>query len=526
MVTRSAKKDRDRNGRHPAAGHHRQSSSKRKGSSAAPVVISDDPKRERVRQKIASIRKQREAGGQQRVDYDDEERYRRGIDDYDYDYSDDRRDPPASVGTHVKTYSKRTYGNSSSSNALPNVIDVTCGDDTVSPNSSEAGYHLTTASGSCAVPLGVDGRRSKSSSNHKNTKRWIDRRLPLLSKTFSNGPGASSREYEDRTVGMIQTLSAGTFMTSDEDGDYGDASAVGGGGFLGSAATFGDRHLHNKSGDSVHSGDYLKTKQSVAVMSICVTVVQLLMLMLQFALCGIASLDVNPMIGPFPDAFSEFGGKNAYLTKVQGEWWRLITPSFLHVGFLHLLANAFCQLEAIALFEREWGSTRWVLIYLISSVGCNAFGCLFDPDNISVGSSGALMGLYGAKLAQVGSHVFFDVNKTNLDDGIRLDQLSSVLCGLTIVSLLSCFTYIDWSGHMGGLLTGSLAGMFLFSYPIKSCCSWFFWSAFGFLGLVASLTSVLYFFVTEGEVDNEMYDACEYFRNLFPETYECGCMWQ
>ena len=269
----------------------------------------------------------------------------------------------------------------------------------------------------------------------------------------------------------------------------------------------------------------VRTRQSIAFMAIFVTIVQLLVLMLQTALCGTANWDINPMIGPYPDAFSEWGGKNPYLMLHDNQWWRLFTPSFLHVGFLHFLANAFCQLEAIALFEREWGSFKWALIYIVSSIGCNTVSSFFDSNTIAVGSSGALMGLYAAKLAQVCSAVFFDVTISAVDDSIRLDQLSSVLCGLTIVSLLSSFTYIDWSGHMGGLFAGFLTGMVLFSYSIRRCCAWFLWSALGLLGLVALFTSVLYFFITTVQPYEELADPCEYFRSLFPEGYDCGCMW-
>lgn len=268
-----------------------------------------------------------------------------------------------------------------------------------------------------------------------------------------------------------------------------------------------------------------QTKQPVATLAITLTIGQLLLLMLQLAMCGIASLDINPMIGPFPDAFSQWGGKNPYLMLHDNEWWRLITPSFLHVGLLHFVANAFCQLEAIALFEREWGSFRWLLVYIVSSVGCNVFSSYFDPDTIAVGSSGALMGLYAAKLSQVSTTACFDTRFSHIDDAIRLDHLSSVLCGLTLVSVMSSFTYIDWSGHMGGLVSGFSAGMVLFSAPIRGCCGRFLWSLIGLLGLVSATGSILYYFILTGAPDDELADACEYFRGLFPEGYQCGCMW-
>jgi len=370
-----------------------------------------------------------------------------------------------------------------------------------------------------------NGIQAPSPMYRKKLNRWYENRLQdwttALSKSFSGGEKfetvdslshtiGSSNDHDDDDDGALISNDCSTEMESVKKSSKRQPS---------SSRVVDD-------GLTDLSGDYLKTKQPIAYMAIGVTIVQLLVLMLQFAMCGFAPLDINAMVGPFPDAFSEWGGKNAYLMKSQNEWWRLFTPAFLHVGLLHLLANAFCQLEAIALFEREWGSFRWCVVFVVSSVGCNAFASYFDQDTISVGSSGALMGLYAAKLAQVTSAVFFDVSKANWDDAIRLDQLSSTLCGLTIVSLLSCFTYIDWSGHMGGLLCGYLSGMVLFSCTIRSCCSWFFWSALGLLGLLASLTSVIYFFVEESEPDNEIGDPCNYFRNLFPEDYVCGCMWR
>ena len=135
------------------------------------------------------------------------------------------------------------------------------------------------------------------------------------------------------------------------------------------------------------------------------------------------------------------------------------------------------------------------------------------------------MGLYAAKLAQVVCHTCFDTRNGNNDDVIRLDQLSGVICGLGIVSLFSAFTYIDWSGHMGGLTTGFTSGMILFSNPIYSCCVRFIWALVGLAGLAAPLAYLIYDFVENAEPDEELADACDYFRYLFPEGYYCGCTW-
>lgn len=267
--------------------------------------------------------------------------------------------------------------------------------------------------------------------------------------------------------------------------------------------------------------DYYKTKQKFAYLSIVISAFQLLVLALQLSLCGVAPLDVNPFVGTYPDALSQWGGKNPYLTK-EGEWWRLVTPAFLNVGVLQLLVNAVVQLETCAFFEREWGWMRYLWIYLMSAVGCSIVSCAANPDSVGVGSSGALMGLFGAKLAQVMTQVCFDFSKKE-EDSIRLEQLSSVLCSLSVVLGLSFFTYIDWSGHMGGLGTGFLVGMIAFSQPIRSKVSRTIWRLLGIVLLLTGMPAAFYIFIEIIEPDADLGDTCEYFRNLYAEGYDCSC---
>jgi len=271
----------------------------------------------------------------------------------------------------------------------------------------------------------------------------------------------------------------------------------------------------------LEEADYYKTKQKFAYLSIVIAATQLLILALQLSLCGVAPLDVNPFVGTYPDALSQWGGKNPYLMQ-QGEWWRLVTPAFLNVGVLQLLVNAVVQLETCAFFEREWGWMRYLWIYLLSSVGVSIVSCAANPDTVGVGSSGALMGLFGAKLAQVVTQVCFDFSKRE-EDSIRLEQLSSVLCSLSVILGLSFFTYIDWSGHMGGLGTGFMVGMIAFSQPIRSKLSRTVWRLLGIVLLLSGIPIVFYIFIEMVEPDEDLGDTCEYFRNLYAEGYDCSC---
>mmetsp|Transcript_27785 Transcript_27785/g.67604 ORF Transcript_27785/g.67604 Transcript_27785/m.67604 type:complete len:370 (+) Transcript_27785:251-1360(+) len=271
--------------------------------------------------------------------------------------------------------------------------------------------------------------------------------------------------------------------------------------------------------------EFVVVKQRIAYLCIAVSALQLTILLSQLILCGVASVDVNPMIGPFPDAFSEWGGKNSYLLIERNQYFRLLTPVFLHVGILHLLVNAFCQLETCAYFEREWGSTKWLILYIISALGCVATSSAVNPDSIGVCSSGALMGLFGAKIAHVITWTAFDLKNNAYYDTVHLDQLSGVMCSMAIISLLSSFTYIDFSGHMGGLLAGFMGGMFIFAQPIASPFIRMLWGSIGLLGLLGGsfvLGNVLF---NETFPDEDLADACSYFRNLFPEGYTCECAW-
>jgi rhomboid protease GluP len=59
------------------------------------------------------------------------------------------------------------------------------------------------------------------------------------------------------------------------------------------------------------------------------------------------------------------------------------------------------QIDVGAFFEREWGSGIWLFIYLTSGIGSSIFSVCMMPNNVSVGSSGAVMGLFGGKLGEI-----------------------------------------------------------------------------------------------------------------------------
>lgn len=283
--------------------------------------------------------------------------------------------------------------------------------------------------------------------------------------------------------------------------------------------------MSSEASEMSHLNEVTESRRKCAFMTIFTITSQLAILLIQLSLCGIASLEINPVFGPYPDAFSEWGGKNAYLMLDEQQYFRLITPAFLHVGVLHFLVNACCALQSVASFEQEWGACGWLTAYIISAVGAVATSCYFDPNDIGVSSSGALMGLFGAKVSQYIAYSCFELHSDKYLDSANSHQMAIVFCNLLVVFLLCFVTYIDLSGHLGGFATGLFVGMVLFCSGIKSACARFLWSFIGLAGLVSGATCLAYYLYVETNADEELGDACQYFRNLYPEDYDCECQW-
>ncbi|CAB9530690.1 RHOMBOID-like protein [Seminavis robusta] len=159
--------------------------------------------------------------------------------------------------------------------------------------------------------------------------------------------------------------------------------------------------LHQKPDGSVYLLDVYETPQQYGYCSILFSLVQTLVLVIMMWQCGIAPLTVNPMVGPPPDVLDYWGAKNTPKIVEDGEGWRLMTPMLLHAGIFHWMGNISVQLETGLQFECEWGSGVWCIVYLTSTVGSSILSVIMMPQSLSVGSSGAVMGLFGAKLSEI-----------------------------------------------------------------------------------------------------------------------------
>lgn len=147
-----------------------------------------------------------------------------------------------------------------------------------------------------------------------------------------------------------------------------------------------------------------------------------------------------------PATLIEFGAKyNPAI--LDGEWWRIITSMFLHVGFLHLFMNMLALFYLGMAVERIYGSTRFLIIYFLAGIAGGVTSFVFNTQ-VAAGASGAIFGLFGALL-------YFGVNHTKLFFKTMGWNLLFII-GLNIVIGVS-IPQIDNGAHMGGLIGGFLA---------------------------------------------------------------------
>ncbi len=130
-----------------------------------------------------------------------------------------------------------------------------------------------------------------------------------------------------------------------------------------------------------------------------------------------------------------------------GQYWRLFTAMFLHVGVMHLLFNSYALYVYGPIVEKLYGKIRFAVIYILSGMVGSLFSYLFSP-NPAAGASGAIFGLMGSLL-------YFRKRKRYLFQRTFGPGLFIVIS----MNLLLGFIQpgIDNWGHIGGLIGGFLA---------------------------------------------------------------------
>lgn len=139
---------------------------------------------------------------------------------------------------------------------------------------------------------------------------------------------------------------------------------------------------------------------------------------------------------------------------IDGEWWRLLTAGFVHIGFLHLLLNMVFLYMAGRFMEQLWGHIRYLVIYLAGVLG----GCsLAVAHNVGggAGASGAVCGLIGAEA------VWFLFNRKYLPRSLMRQAITGLIINGILLVFISSFKNVGAWGHFGGAAFGASAALLL-----------------------------------------------------------------
>ena len=150
-------------------------------------------------------------------------------------------------------------------------------------------------------------------------------------------------------------------------------------------------------------------------------------------------------------------GSNFSPLTLSGDWWRLITCVFLHVGIIHLAMTSSALYMAGVYPEPMLGKTKYIIAYLATGIFASLASLWWHSDVVnSAGASGAIFGLYGIFLALLFTNLIPKQMRSSLLQSIGVFVVFNLIYGTK--------SGIDNAAHIGGLLSGMIIG-FIF-YPL------------------------------------------------------------
>jgi rhomboid protease GluP len=150
-----------------------------------------------------------------------------------------------------------------------------------------------------------------------------------------------------------------------------------------------------------------------------------------------------------------FGANYGPLTATEGQWWRLVTCQFVHIGVIHILMNMLVLWQIGRFTERLFGQAGFLVLYIASGIFGAVASMQWNPVVTSAGASGAIFGLYG------GLAGFLVMSGSSIPRQVLAD-LGRGIAAMVIFNILFAFKGgIDQAAHIGGLVGGFLGGLAL-----------------------------------------------------------------
>ena len=140
---------------------------------------------------------------------------------------------------------------------------------------------------------------------------------------------------------------------------------------------------------------------------------------------------------------------------LRGEWWRLFTSCFVHIGGLHLLVNLFALAMMGPLAELLWGRWRLAVVYTVSGLAGSCLAMAIQPTAILAGASGAIWGLLASLAAWL---LLF---RRHLPSDVAGDWARRLWLVFILNAGVSFLPGISWQAHLGGGVAGFLTAWLL-----------------------------------------------------------------
>lgn len=184
-------------------------------------------------------------------------------------------------------------------------------------------------------------------------------------------------------------------------------------------------------------------KQRKPILTYLLIIINVIIFALMY-MYGNGSEDTNTLVN--------FGANYIPLVK-SGEYYRIITSAFLHIGILHLLFNMYALFVIGTQIEYLYGRFKYFFIYIFSAIMGSLFTVALSSSNtVSAGASGAIFGLLGSML-------YFGYNYRGYIGNSIINQVIPVI----LLNVVIGFTTpgIGNAAHIGGLIGGYIISMML-----------------------------------------------------------------
>lgn len=244
-------------------------------------------------------------------------------------------------------------------------------------------------------------------------------------------------------------------------------------------------------------------------------------LLVNFILFLLISFSSRSLFSPEGQVLVAWGAKDP-VRIAQGEWWRFVSPIFLHFGILHFALNSLALKVVGSYLETMLGARWFLLIYLGSGVAGNVLSSLTNV-SLGAGASGAIFGLIGVGMLLELMILYREKSKFYMAPFTSMAVLNIAFAIVfNFISHLSenSKVGIDNAAHIGGLLAGIILGttmLLLKKNRLLSKNKLFGWSLTCFF--VASLAFGAYIPLCTPRIYDELVKEADRSSNLSKAYY-------